>query len=113
MELETSQTRSRTRTRLGKIWRIWRNLVDQYWNQNLAKGRQKQTLSNLAQLQVVPVVRDEGQDLIQLKVFLLAADGQVVEDQVDQVHPAQRQPLHILCPLVAVRAQEEVEPEEK
>lgn len=73
----------------------------------------EQTFSYLPQLQMVPVVRDEGQNLVQLKVLLLAADGQVVEDQVDQVHPAEGKPLNVLRPFVAWRAKEEVEPEEK
>lgn len=40
---------------------------------------------------MVPVGGDEGQDFIQLKVFLLAADGQVVEDQMNYIDPPERQ----------------------
>lgn len=73
---------------------------------------QNQNLYYLPQLQMVPVLRDKSQDLVQLKVLLLAADGEVVEHQVDQVHPPEGQALHILHPLVARGAEEEIEPEE-
>ena len=54
--------------------------------------------------------RDEAQDLLQLKVLLLPAEAQVVERQLDHVHPAQRQPTHVLSALVTHAAQVEVEP---
>lgn len=66
----------------------------------------------LSQLQMIPVSGDEGQNLVQLKVFLLAADGQVVERQVDDVHPAQRQTAHVLTSSVTHGAQEQIEPGE-
>lgn len=50
----------------------------------------------LPKLQVVPVGGDEGEDLVQFEILLLAADGQVVEHQVDQVHPPEGQAPHAL-----------------
>lgn len=64
----------------------------------------------LSQLQMVPVSRDKGQDLVQLKVLLLAADGQVVEDQVDHVHPPEAEAPQVLRAFVADGAEEQVEP---
>lgn len=42
----------------------------------------------LPQLQRVPVVVHKGQDLLEVKVFLLALHTQVVEGEMDDVHPA-------------------------
>lgn len=62
---------------------------------------------------MVPVCGDESQDLIQLKIFLLAADRQVVEDQVNQIDPPETETPHIFRPLITNGAQEQVEPEEE
>lgn len=43
-----------------------------------------------------PVCRDKGEDLVQLKVFLLAADRQVVENQVNEIDPPQRETTDVL-----------------
>lgn len=42
----------------------------------------------LPELQRVPVVVHEGQDLLEVKVLLLALHPQVVEGEMDDVHPA-------------------------
>lgn len=42
----------------------------------------------LPELQRVPVVVHKGQDLLEVKVFLLALHAQVVEGEMDNVHPA-------------------------
>lgn len=42
----------------------------------------------LPELQRVPVVVHEGQDLLEVKVLLLALHTQVVEGEMDDVHPA-------------------------
>lgn len=41
----------------------------------------------LAELQELPVVVDKGQDLLKVKVLLLALHPQVVEGQVNHIHP--------------------------
>lgn len=69
-----------------------------------------QVCSYLPKLQVVPLGRDKSEDLIQLKVLLLAADRQVVEDQVHQVHPPEGQTPHVLRALITHCTHEQVEP---
>lgn len=44
----------------------------------------------LAKLQELPVVVDKGQDLLKVKVLLLALHPQVVKGQVNHIHPGQR-----------------------
>lgn len=43
----------------------------------------------LAKLQQLPVVVDKGQNLLEVKVLLLALHPQVVEGQVNYIHPGQ------------------------
>ncbi len=43
---------------------------------------------HLAHREMVPVVADEGQDLLQFKVFLFTLDSQVVQGKMDHIHPA-------------------------
>lgn len=44
----------------------------------------------LPQEQTVPVLRGEGEDLsVKIEVFFLAADTEVVEDQVGHIHPGE------------------------
>ena len=43
----------------------------------------------LAKLQELPVVVDKGQNLLKVKVLLLALHPQVVEGQVNHIHPGQ------------------------
>jgi len=46
-----------------------------------------------AEKQGLPVLVGEGHDfMVKIKVLPLAAQGQVVEDEVGQVHPAHRRP---------------------
>jgi hypothetical protein len=41
----------------------------------------------LAKLQELPVMVDKGQDLLKVKVPLLALYSQVIESQVNYIHP--------------------------
>lgn len=45
-------------------------------------------LCDLAQLEMIPVVADEAEDLLQFKVFFLTLHSQVIQGKMDHIHPA-------------------------
>lgn len=47
-------------------------------------------LCDLAQLEMIPVVADEAEDLLQFKVLFLTLHSQVVQGQMDHIHPDER-----------------------
>lgn len=56
------------------------------------------------------MVVDKSQNLLKVKVLLLALHPQVVESQVNHIDPSQGQPLDVLWALVTHGAEEQVEP---
>lgn len=72
----------------------------------------KKVLTNLFRhLQRLPVVLDIRRDRLRNVVEPLpVARNQIVQRQVDEIRPADLQPAHKLVPVVADRADEEVEP---